>query len=92
MFAIAADSSLRIIQAKMPTKHLRKFADDTAALLISWREQSKRLHRNMTSYSNIATLDITTTKPVGIPLCDQSVECVQITMADLIYHELPQNT
>ena len=63
IFAIASDSLLRIIERKMPLTHLRTFADDTAALLTSWRGHAKRLHTIMTTYSQVTTMEIKNKKP-----------------------------
>ena len=68
IFAIATDSLLRIIAQRMPGTQIRTFADDTAALLTSWKHHAKKLHTIMTTYSSITALHINTTKTYAKPL------------------------
>jgi hypothetical protein len=70
IFAIATDSLLRIINKKLPQAHMRTFADDTATVIPSWTKNSKKLHKLMSTYSNITTMDINLTKTIAIALGD----------------------
>ena len=66
IFAIATDSLLRNINMKLPEAQLSAFADDTAAAIPSWNRHSKKLHKIMSTYSNITKWTLTPPKPLRL--------------------------
>ena len=76
----------------MPKTHLRTFADDTAALLHSWKGQGKQINTIMTTSSSITAMDININKTKNIPLWDEPLQSIIDRMKLPCNSELPEYT
>ena len=82
LYAVCADSLLRVLAHRLPGRMVRAFADDTAMVLRDMNEDLPRVQEVFDTFGRVSNLDLNIGKTVAIPLGHRTPEDVSRSLRD----------